>query len=117
MFFGVPVAVKESFDVAGLPTSWGFPEHADHVATTDVLAVRRPRAAGAVILGKTNVPVGLADLQSNNPNYGRTRNPHNLERVCGGCCCSCRRFYDHRHRVEYRRVDPRARLVRRHLGA
>jgi amidase len=83
-FFGVPMTVKESFDVAGLPTSWGFTEHADHIAQADAVAVQRLKAAGAVILGKTNVPVGLADLQSNNPNYGRTRNPRNLDRVCGG---------------------------------
>lgn len=83
-FFGVPMTVKESFDLAGLPTSWGFEEHADHIAAADALAVQRMKAAGAVILGKTNVPVGLADLQSNNPNYGRTRNPHNPDRVSGG---------------------------------
>jgi amidase len=83
-FFGVPMTVKESFDIAGLPTSWGFAEHADHIAQTDAVAVQRMKAAGAIILGKTNVPVGLADLQSNNPNYGRTRNPHNHDRVSGG---------------------------------
>ncbi|MGN6270685.1 MAG: amidase family protein [Sphingomonas sp.] len=83
-FFGVPMTVKESFDVAGLPTSWGFVEHADHIAQADAVAVQRMKAAGAVILGKTNVPVGLADLQSNNPNYGRTRNPHSHDRVSGG---------------------------------
>lgn len=81
---GVPMTVKESFDVAGLPTSWGFAEHADHIANEDAVAVQRLKAAGAVILGKTNIPVGLADLQTNNPNYGRTRNPHNLDRVSGG---------------------------------
>ena len=83
-FFGVPMTVKESFDVAGLATSWGFAEHADHIAQTDAIAVQRMKSAGAVILGKTNVPVGLADLQSNNPNYGRTRNPHDHNRVSGG---------------------------------
>lgn len=83
-FFGVPMTVKESFDVAGLPTSWGFAEHADHIAQADAVAVQRLKVAGAVILGKTNIPVGLADLQANNPNYGRTRNPHNLDRVSGG---------------------------------
>ncbi|MCM8730204.1 amidase family protein [Hephaestia sp. MAHUQ-44] len=82
--FGVPMTVKESFDIAGLPSSWGFAEHADHIASADAVTVQRLKAAGAVILGKTNVPVGLADLQSNNPNYGRTRNPHHLKRVCGG---------------------------------
>lgn len=81
---GVPMTVKESFNVAGLPTSWGFAEHRDNVPTEDAVAVKRLKAAGAVILGKTNIPVGLADLQANNPNYGRTRNPANPDRVSGG---------------------------------
>ena len=81
---GVPMTVKESFDVAGLPSCWGFAEHADFVASEDAVAVKRLKAAGAVILGKTNVPVALADLQTNNPVYGRTRNPLNLDRVPGG---------------------------------
>ncbi|HEU0044611.1 amidase family protein [Sphingomonas sp.] len=83
-FAGVPMTVKESFDVAGLPTSWGFAEHADHIAGEDANAVQRLKAAGAIILGKTNTPVGLADLQSVNPNYGRTRNPRDGDRVSGG---------------------------------
>ena len=81
---GVPMTVKESFNVAGLPTSWGFAEHRDNIPTEDAVAVKRLKAAGAVILGKTNIPLGLADLQANNPNYGRTRNPANLDRVSGG---------------------------------
>lgn len=81
---GVPMTVKESYDVAGLKTSWGFAEHRDHVAKKDAVAVERLKRAGAVILGKTNVPVGLADLQSNSPNYGRTNNPHDHSRTCGG---------------------------------
>ncbi len=84
VLLGVPMTVKESFDVAGLVSCWGFEDHADFVATTDAVAVQRLKAAGAVILGKTNVPVALADLQTNNPVYGRTRNPLNLDRVPGG---------------------------------
>ena len=82
--FGIPMTVKESFDVAGLPTHWGFPEHADHMPAEDAVAVRRLKAAGAVILGKTNTPQNLDDLQSNNPVHGRTRNPHDLDCVSGG---------------------------------
>jgi amidase len=82
--FGVPMTVKESFDVAGLPTTFGFEEHRDHRPTRDAVAVARLKAAGAVILGKTNVPPGLADLQSTNPVYGRTSNPHAHDRVAGG---------------------------------
>lgn len=81
---GVPMTVKESYNVAGLPTSWGYAEHAGQIATTDAVAVQRLKAAGAVILGKSNVPTGLIDLQSNNPVYGRTLNPSNLERSPGG---------------------------------
>lgn len=82
--FGVPMTVKESFDVAGLPTTFGFEAHRDHRPGRDAVAVARLKAAGAVILGKTNVPPGLADLQSTNPVYGRTNNPHAQDRVAGG---------------------------------
>ena len=81
---GVPMTVKEAFDVAGLPTTWGFTQHKDHIAKHDAVAVRRLKAAGAIILGKTNVPVGLADHQAVNPIYGRTMNPHDPARSPGG---------------------------------
>lgn len=81
---GVPMTVKESFDVAGLPTTWGLEAARDFVPKADALSVRRLKAAGAVILGKTNVPPLLADLQANNPVYGRTNNPHDHGRVAGG---------------------------------
>jgi amidase len=81
---GVPMTVKESFDIAGLKTSWGMEAARDFTAQDDALAVKRLKAAGAVILGKTNVPPMLADLQSDNPIYGRTNNPHNHDRVAGG---------------------------------
>ena len=81
---GVPMTVKEAFNVAGLPTTWGFSEHSDYVADEDAVAVIRLKRAGAVILGKTNVPVGLADHQSVNRIYGRTKNPHDLSRTPGG---------------------------------
>ena len=78
------MTVKESFDVDGLPTTWGLEAARDFVPDRDALAVRRLKAAGAVILGKTNVPPLLADLQANNPVYGRTNNAHHPERVSGG---------------------------------
>ncbi|THD35221.1 MAG: amidase [Sphingomonas sp.] len=81
---GVPMTVKESFDVAGLPTTWGLEAAREFVPERDALAVRRLKAGGAVILGKTNVPPLLADLQANNPVYGRTVNAHHAERVSGG---------------------------------
>jgi len=81
---GVPMTVKESYNLAGLPTNWGFTEHHDFIADDDAELVKRLKRAGAVILGKTNVPVGLADLQSNNPIYGRTHNAIDPGRSAGG---------------------------------
>lgn len=81
---GVPMTVKESNNVARLKTTWGAPVLGDFTARTDAVAVSRLKAAGAIILGKTNVPPFLADWQSNNPIYGRTRNPWNLDRSPGG---------------------------------
>ena len=82
--FGVPMTIKESFDVAGLPTCWGHSDHAGQVADKDARVVQRLKQAGAVFLGKTNVPPDLADWQSNNPVYGRTNNPHDHTRTPGG---------------------------------
>lgn len=81
---GVPMTIKESFNVAGLPTTFGFEEHRDFIAIEDAVAVKRLKAAGAILLGKTNVPPALSDLQSNNPLYGRTRNAINPDRSAGG---------------------------------
>ena len=81
---GVPMTVKESFHVAGLPTTWGIPGFEDFASDTDALAVERVKAAGAVVLGKTNVPLGLGDLQSYNDIYGTTNNPWDLTRTPGG---------------------------------
>ncbi|NUV90513.1 amidase [Streptomyces sp. KAI-26] len=81
---GIPVTVKESYDIAGLPTTWGMPEHRDHVPAEDAVQVARLRAAGAVVLGKTNVPLGLQDVQSFNEVYGTTNNPWNQGRTPGG---------------------------------
>lgn len=81
---GIPMTVKESFDLRGHPTTWGFEMHRDHRAREDALAVQRAKAAGAVVLGKTNVPPALADWQSDNPIYGRTNNPHAPGHSAGG---------------------------------
>ena len=81
---GVPMTVKESYNVAGLPTTWGLPPFRDFRPTEDAVLVARLKAAGAVILGKTNVPPALADWQSTNPIYGRTVNPHDPTRTPGG---------------------------------
>jgi amidase len=72
---GVPVTIKESFDVAGLPTSWGLEAFRNSIATEDAVAVARLRAARAIILGKTNVSEGLDGWNASNPVYGATGNP------------------------------------------
>jgi len=81
---GVPITVKEQFGVAGLPTTWGNPKFKDWRPEVDALAVQRLKAAGATILGKTNVPVALRDWQSYNDVYGTTNNPWDLSRSPGG---------------------------------
>ncbi|WP_026315888.1 amidase [Actinokineospora enzanensis] len=83
-FLGVPVTVKESYNVAGLPTTWGMPQYRDYVPAEDAVQVSRLKAAGAVILGKTNVPLGLQDLQSFNEIHGTTNNPWDHTRTSGG---------------------------------
>ena len=81
---GIPLTIKESYNIAGLPTTWGFPPQKDFKPNEDALTVTRVKDAGGVILGKTNVPVGLADWQSYNEIYGTTNNPFDLGRTPGG---------------------------------
>ncbi|MCC6719183.1 MAG: amidase [Acetobacteraceae bacterium] len=81
---GVPMTIKESFDIAGLPTTWGMPALKDHRAKADSVTVARYKAAGAVFFGKTNVPLNLADWQSFNAVYGTTGNPWDPARTPGG---------------------------------
>jgi amidase len=82
--FGVPMTIKESFNIAGLPTTWGVPAYRDSIASSNALAVDRFLDAGAVLFGKTNVPLMLADWQSYNAIYGTTNNPWNLALSPGG---------------------------------
>lgn len=81
---GLPMTVKESYNIAGLPTTWGLSTGKDFRPEADALAVERLKAAGAVILGKTNVPVFLSDWQSYNDIYGTTNNPWDVTRTPGG---------------------------------
>ncbi|MGW4394007.1 amidase [Amycolatopsis nivea] len=81
---GIPVTVKECYNVAGLPTTWGMPQHRDFMPAEDAVQVARLKEAGAVVLGKTNVPLGLQGLQSSNPVYGTTNNPWDHDRTPGG---------------------------------
>ena len=81
---GVPMTIKESYDVLGLPTTWGVPADKDRIATKNAVAVDRLLGAGVVLFGKTNVPLYLGDWQSFNAIYGTTNNPWDVKRAPGG---------------------------------
>jgi amidase len=81
---GVPMTIKESFDVSGLPTTWGVPAQRNNIVQDDATVVEHLKAAGAHFMGKTNVPLNLADWQSYNDIYGTTNNPWDTERSPGG---------------------------------
>jgi len=81
---GLPMTLKESINVRGLRTTAGMPQWADFRSEHNAPVTTRVRAAGAIIMAKTNVPPMLADWQSNNPVYGRANNPWDLERTPGG---------------------------------
>ena len=108
---GLPVTVKESFDLAGSPTTWGVPEYRDNIVDTDSAVVEKYRAAGAVVFGKTNVPFLLSDWQSFNTIYGTCSNPWDLTRTpggsSGGSAGGARRRVDRAGRgLRHRRLDP-----------
>jgi amidase len=81
---GVPMTIKESFDVTGYPTTYGDPAYKDHRAEKHSLLAQRMIDAGVTLFGKTNVPLNLADWQSYNDIYGSTNNPWDLSRSPGG---------------------------------
>lgn len=81
---GVPMTIKDALETAGVRTTGGHPPLADYVPARDATAVARLRAAGAILVGKTNVPPLSADYRADNPIFGRTNNPWNLERTPGG---------------------------------
>lgn len=81
---GVPFTLKDAHATAGMRTTTGFPPFADCVPQEDSTVTARLKAAGGILIGKTNVPVMLADFQTNNPIFGRTNNPWNVERTPGG---------------------------------
>lgn len=81
---GVPITIKEQFNVAGLPTTFGLPKRRHQVATSDGPLVRRLRDAGAIVLGKTNVAQFLFYQEADNPLFGKTSNPWNVKRSSGG---------------------------------
>ncbi|UCI31410.1 amidase [Mesorhizobium sp. B4-1-4] len=81
---GVPFTLKDTHETAGMKTTVGYPPFADYVASHDSPVVARLKAAGGNLFAKTNVATMLSDWQSNNPLFGRTSNPWNLERTAGG---------------------------------
>ena len=81
---GLPVAIKDLVPTRGIRTTFGSPIYADHVPDQDEIIVERLRAAGAVVIGKTNTPEFGAGSQTFNPVFGKTRNPYALDRTCGG---------------------------------
>jgi len=81
---GVPMTFKESYNLTGTPTTWGNPDWKENIADEDAEAVKRLKEAGAIVFGKTNVPISLADFQSYNEVYGTTNNPYNHKRIPGG---------------------------------
>jgi len=81
---GVPMTIKESFNVAGYATTWGIPALKDNKVTTNALVTQRMLNAGVTLFGKTNVPLMLADFQSYNDVYGTTNNPWDPTRTPGG---------------------------------
>ena len=81
---GVPITIKDSFETAGMRTTSGFPPFAKRVPAADAPPVKHLREAGAIILGKTNLPTLASGIQSNNPVFGRTNNPWDHSRTPGG---------------------------------
>src|SRR5216683_2739034 len=81
---GMPVGVKDLHEAAGIRTTYGSPLHRDFVPDFDCRVVQREKAAGAIVVGKTNVPEFGLGSQTFNPVFGPTRNPYNLTKTCGG---------------------------------
>ncbi|SFR67541.1 amidase [Marinobacter daqiaonensis] len=81
---GVPMTIKETFEIEGWPTTAGHKGYQDHVSPRTAVAVQRLIDAGAIIFGKTNVPEFAGDLQSYNDIYGTTNNPWNTDLTPGG---------------------------------
>ena len=81
---GLPFTVKDAISTAGIRTTSGAPELREHVPARDATAVARLRAAGGLVLGKTNTPTWCADIETFNPLFGTTRNPWDPTRTSGG---------------------------------
>jgi amidase len=83
-FAGLPIAIKDVIMTKGVRTTWGSLVHKDHVPTEDHIMAERLKAAGAILIGKTNTPEFGAGSQTFNKVFGATRNPYDLTKTCGG---------------------------------
>jgi amidase len=83
-FSGLPIAIKDVIMTKGVRTTWGSLVHKDHVPTEDHIMAERLKAAGAILIGKTNTPEFGAGSQTFNKVFGATRNPYDLSKTCGG---------------------------------
>src|SRR5262249_20067095 len=81
---GLPMTIKDAFEVVGMPATYGLPPLANHRPERDAVGVARLRSTKAALFGKTTVATMVADRQSNNPVYGLSRNPWNPDRTVGG---------------------------------
>tara|TARA_A100001037_G_scaffold49313_1_gene41232 strand:+ start:5620 stop:7092 length:1473 start_codon:yes stop_codon:yes gene_type:complete len=81
---GLPMTIKDSFEVTGMPTTSGAPKLKDHIPSQNAVAVQRLIDAGAIVFGKTNLPLYADDVQTYNEVYGTTNNPWDIARVPGG---------------------------------
>lgn len=84
LLHGIPVTIKDSFQTAGMRTTSGYPPLRNNIPDKDALTVARMKAAGAIIIGKTNLPLLAGDFQCKNPVFGRSNNPWNTSRTTGG---------------------------------
>jgi amidase len=81
---GIPMTVKDSLNTAGVVTTWSVPSRSDFIPDQDATVVARLKAAGAILLGKTNTPELTLSFETNSPIFGPTNNPYDIERTAGG---------------------------------
>ncbi|MBC8453142.1 MAG: amidase, partial [Chloroflexi bacterium] len=81
---GLPIAIKDLQNTAGILTTQGSPIYKDNVPTSDALIVERVKSAGAIVIGKSNTPEFGAGSQTFNPVFGSTKNPYDVSKTCGG---------------------------------
>jgi len=84
LLHGIPITIKDSFQTAGMRTTSGFPPLKNYIPDKDAFTVARLKAAGAIIIGKTNLPMLAGDFQCKNPIFGRSNNPWDETRTTGG---------------------------------